>query len=204
MRLINADEHECWACKHHATGKCDTWCDAGEAFELREDVKNAKTVDAKPVVHGEWEDNPYIWECNQCHTWLIVEQGDVDMNFCPNCGADMRKQVDRMTEQEAIKIMKGIEAVEGTFPEDGNDVEETLSLAIKALEKQIPKKPKQSGVTDSKGVFHPTNGISGVPYDLCPNCKTNLCTDGFFGRNKKSMKYCENCGQKLDWSDDND
>lgn len=44
MRLINADEHECWACKHHATGKCDTWCDASESFELREDVKNAKTA----------------------------------------------------------------------------------------------------------------------------------------------------------------
>lgn len=44
MRLINADEHECWACKHHTTGKCDTWCDASESFELREDVKNAKTA----------------------------------------------------------------------------------------------------------------------------------------------------------------
>lgn len=46
MRLINADAHECWACVHHQneTGKCDTWCDAGEAFELREDVKNAPTA----------------------------------------------------------------------------------------------------------------------------------------------------------------
>ena len=44
MRLINADEHECWACIHHITGKCDTWCDAGESFELREDVKDARTA----------------------------------------------------------------------------------------------------------------------------------------------------------------
>jgi hypothetical protein len=51
MRLINADEHECWACTHHATGTCDTWCDAGEAFEQREDVKNAKTAyDIEAVV----------------------------------------------------------------------------------------------------------------------------------------------------------
>lgn len=51
MRLINADEHECWACKHHATGKCDTWCDASESFEFREDVKNAKTAfDVEAVV----------------------------------------------------------------------------------------------------------------------------------------------------------
>lgn len=53
MRLINADEHECWACIHHQNdvGRCDTWCDAGESFELREDVKNAKTAyDVKTVV----------------------------------------------------------------------------------------------------------------------------------------------------------
>lgn len=64
---------------------------------LEEDVQseiilcllNVPTVEAKPV-HGEREDNPYIWECNICHKWLIVEQGDADMNFCPNCGADMR------------------------------------------------------------------------------------------------------------------
>lgn len=81
---------------------------------------------------------------------------------------------------------------DGVYEINGIDVYE-------AMEKQIPKKPRQSGVTDSKGVFHPTIGISGVPYDLCPNCKINLCTDGFLGSNKKSMKYCENCGQKLLW-----
>lgn len=57
-------------------------------------INNQPTVEAKPVVTGEWEDNPYIWECNQCHAWLMVEQGDADMNFCPNCGADMRKKVE--------------------------------------------------------------------------------------------------------------
>lgn len=72
-------------------------------------------------------------------------------------------------------------------------------LAMQALEKQIPKKPKQSGVTDNEGIFHPTNGINGVPYDLCPNCETNLCTDGYFGRSKDGFNYCENCGQKLDF-----
>ena len=105
-----------------------------------------------------------------------------------------------MTEQEAIKRFEPIvdnEAYTDSF-------QDACRLAIKSMEKQIPKKPKQSGVTDIKGVFHPINGINGVPYDLCPNCKTNLCTDGFFGRDKKSIKYCENCGQKLDWSDDND
>lgn len=74
-------------------------------------------------------------------------------------------------------------------------------VAIKALEKQLPKKPEKDGVTDSRGVFHPINGIDGVPYDLCPNCYSNLCTTGMFGRSKERMKYCEKCGQRLDWSE---
>ena len=68
------------------------------------------------------------------------------------------------------------------------------------IEKQVPKKITHPGCYDNEGVWHTWNGIDGVPYDLCPNCETNLCTDGVFGRDKKRMKYCENCGQKLDWT----
>ena len=71
----------------------------------------------------------------------------------------------------------------------------------KALEKQMPKKPNKSGVTDKNGVFHATNGINGVPYDLCPNCAINLCTDGMLGRRKGGYNYCSKCGQKLDWEE---
>ena len=102
MGLINADEHECWACIHHQNdvGRCDTWCDAGESFELREDVKNAKTVEARPVVHGEWLDtqpdyhpgcgnNAHV--CSICGDYYTTEPED--LFFCPRCGADMRKKV---------------------------------------------------------------------------------------------------------------
>ena len=75
-----------------------------------------------------------------------------------------------------------------------------LSNIICSLEKQVPKKIIHSGCYDNEGVWHTWNGIDGVPYDLCPNCETNLCTSGAFGRDKKRMKYCENCGQKLDWT----
>lgn len=107
MRLINADEHECWACVHHQneSGKCDTWCDAGESFELREDVKNAKTVEVRPVVYGEWiEDtvsvgNPFdpykedimdVIMCSNCKSYYDISERS---NFCPNCGADMKRKV---------------------------------------------------------------------------------------------------------------
>ena len=43
----------------------------------------------EPVRHGMWEDDNYIWKCNLCHKCLMIEQGDADMNYCPNCGAKM-------------------------------------------------------------------------------------------------------------------
>lgn len=103
-----------------------------------------------------------------------------------------------MTESEAIKeLQQNID-----MPFRGSISIEASELAIQALEKQIPKKPVKSGVTDSKGIFHPLNGIDGVPYDLCPNCDSNLCTTGRIARRK--MKYCQDCGQKLDWSEPSD
>ena len=81
---------------------------------------------------------------------------------------------------------------------DHKMIAENARIAIEALGKQLPKKPKQSGITVD-GVFHPTNGIDGVPYDLCPNCEMNLCTEGIFARDKRWVKYCNNCGQRLYW-----
>ena len=55
-------------------------------------------------------------------------------------------------------------------------------------ERDTAKKPKKYGVTDSQGVFYPLVGVDGVPYDLCPNCDSNLCTNGMFRRSKERMK----------------
>lgn len=70
---------------------------------------------------------------------------------------------------------------------------------IDILKKQIPKKPNNKANV-YKGVEIKVNGIDGVPYDLCPNCDTNLCTSGFMPNNKDN--YCSVCGQRLDWSKD--
>ena len=58
-------------------------------------VRSFPTVDAKPVVHGEWIENetmirsPFIenYHCSICNTISHKR------NFCSNCGADMRKKV---------------------------------------------------------------------------------------------------------------
>lgn len=124
-----------------------------------------------------------------CVAWQPLPEpykGGIDVN------------IDEVALRSALK--KVIDQKENYGFMDDFDVDENYVVII-ALEKQIPKKPKQYGVTDKEGVFHPINGINGVPYDLCPNCETNLCTDGFFGRDKKGLNYCEKCGQALDWSE---
>lgn len=52
-------------------------------------IDSQPAADVAPVVRAEWADDEYLWECTRCDTWLVVEQGDADMNFCPNCGAKM-------------------------------------------------------------------------------------------------------------------
>ena len=61
---------------------------------------------------------------------------------------------------------------------------EGLAMAEEALEKQIPKKP----------IKHMANPF-GFPYYECPVC-------GYF--DVSGQKYCHECGQKLDWGEQNE
>lgn len=71
--------------------------------------------------------------------------------------------------------------------------QEDLILIKKAIEKQIPKKPKNYLVNMKHIDF------------LCPNCKKKIISkvDGEWVAGKK-QQHCDNCGQALDWSDEND
>ena len=89
-----------------------------------------------------------------------------------------------MTNQEAINDLKVILS-EITECEESicyiTDVDaEPLKLAIKALKKQIPKKP-----------------IYGAANIKCPNCGATLLY--YFHLFK--IDYCDECGQRLDWSE---
>lgn len=62
----------------------------------------------------------------------------------------------------------------------------TFKSVIEAREKQIAKKVKNSGER--------------IPFEwYCPICEELLCDDGY---KDTDIKYCDNCGQKLDWSDE--
>lgn len=89
MRLIDADALKA---KAHA----DT--DSGEGFVWVQDIDEAPTVDAVPVVHGRWEaevDEDEDWgemeyhKCSVCGKFRFWET-----NYCPSCGATMDLEVD--------------------------------------------------------------------------------------------------------------
>jgi RecJ-like exonuclease len=83
-----------------------------------------------------------------------------------------------MEECEAIKELHEIRPRGGIIPQKRA---EALDVAIQALEKQISKKPD---FTEDK------------EFALCP------CCNGKGLLNKQ--KYCDNCGQKLDWSEESE
>ena len=92
-----------------------------------------------------------------------------------------------MTNQEAVNDLKVILS-EITECEESicyiTDVDaEPLKLAIKALERQIPKKP-----------------IYGAANIKCPNCEATL----LYYFHSFKIDYCDECGQRLDWSEEND
>lgn len=84
-----------------------------------------------------------------------------------------------MTNEEAIiDIRENIQPIIGG---------KSLDIAISAIEKQIPKKPKSV----EQHLFE------------CPCCKDNLgvSEDDIFVYEIPTPMYCPNCGQALDWSD---
>ena len=68
---------------------------------------------------------------------------------------------------------------------------EALKLAIEALEKQIPKKPdfEGDGYWDGELVYDTW---------ICPCCEKKYEVD------YEEYDYCPNCGQNLDWREQNE
>lgn len=83
-----------------------------------------------------------------------------------------------MTIQEALKWMKTIKGLYKPLLKEAN---EACDVAIQALEKQISKKP-----------------IKGKNGDL--SCSCGLIIQR---KNRRTcLHYCHNCGQAIDWSDE--
>ena len=68
--------------------------DAPYKASVKRVVAQQPTVEAVPVVHGEWilEEKAGVdyWCCSHCHKIRSEYYAKPKDNFCPNCGADMR------------------------------------------------------------------------------------------------------------------
>lgn len=91
-----------------------------------------------------------------------------------------------MTEKEAIETLqeKSLERCEAFGFDCGNcdkcEVTIAYDMAIKALEKQIPKKP----------------------HKIYEKLNVKWCECGcYLGELKDEQNYCRRCGQALDWGD---
>lgn len=96
-----------------------------------------------------------------------------------------------MTNEEAKEILieKFVKEESKLQLDDGHTA---LAFAISALARQIPKKP----INIQKPL---------IRWGLCPICKGK--NDGFYlrpNRVTEAQKFCSDCGQALDWSEDNE
>ena len=69
----------------------------------------------------------------------------------------------------------------------------SMSMAIKAIEKDIPKTPTQPYIRYGMGYEY---------YDYyCPSCDTMLCFEPE-GMRMKGVTRCRRCGQLINWEKD--
>ena len=91
MRLIDADKADvefisCYYGNHCYIEEVQEWLD------------EQPTIDAEPVVHGEWIMRGGRRYCSACGQMACVTRDREDFwytcgtNYCPNCGADMRER----------------------------------------------------------------------------------------------------------------
>lgn len=85
-----------------------------------------------------------------------------------------------------MNAQEALETIKYEVNEEGHCgyIEDELRLAMTALEKQIPQKVKY-GYDDQDDI-------------KCPNCDYAVGRRGSYFRRSK---YCEECGQRLNWSD---
>ena len=118
-----------------------------------------------------------------------------------------------MTNTEAIKILDGIEEVHGVLPEDGNEVEEALNMAIKALQEQADRNEfynwdapirhkadgeyilKSEAIRVASGYCHPSNiakELEKLPSVAIPP-EHDGCKDCVYQANPQDAMPCREC-----------
>lgn len=74
---------------------------------------------------------------------------------------------------------------------DYNNYVAAFLVAIESLEKQLPKRPRENGMSDGL--------IKKTKYYTCQTCGNCLLTEMM--NERQNTNYCWDCGQRLDWSE---
>lgn len=88
-----------------------------------------------------------------------------------------------MTKQEAIDVLADTPYLRKPNGDADTEYANAIDIAIKCIEKQIPKKPTLGGTYK-------------INEWECPNCKS------YFAELNDRPRHCAECGQRIDWSDD--
>nr|DAP10237.1 MAG TPA: Transcription initiation factor IIE, alpha FINGER, Transcription [Caudoviricetes sp.] len=94
-----------------------------------------------------------------------------------------------MTENEAVnKLKQHFEYLKHAWkPHPDYETMEAIGMAIQALEKQVPKKVQLRYIRK----------FDGFEDGVCPTCGWTVSRDY-----DVSDDFCPDCGQRLDWSDE--
>lgn len=150
----------------------------------------------KEFMHRECCDLRYIDCCAALLTWLQspVDNEVSDAENFKVIGMQLTIQTvggAGMTENEVIDVLNNFDK-QVTVKADGayqtNVGEMACKVAIKALEKQIPKKPTTIDYKKYISAVKNAEFLRGAYW--CPNCRCVI----------KCGAFCKNCGQRLDWS----
>lgn len=96
MRLIDADKFIDWLDVGHLRSPSETCFSEGDVKVM---IDIQPTIEAVPVVHAEWKMRGGKLYCTNCGKKALEEKDRDDWhgcersNFCPHCGADIRKKV---------------------------------------------------------------------------------------------------------------
>lgn len=97
-----------------------------------------------------------------------------------------------MQKVDEKKVREAIEVIKANYPTSGYYMlRESLDIAIEALEKQLPKRPRENGMSDGL--------IKRTKYYTCQTCGNCLLTEMM--NERQNTNYCWDCGQRLDWSE---
>ena len=103
MKLKDADALVCSFCNAEGIAPILGRSRIIEISDVVKIIEDAPTVDAVPVRRGRWEKitgmappefhGHYTCSiCGWCDKRLTTLRREMDYNFCPNCGADMREE----------------------------------------------------------------------------------------------------------------